>query len=136
MKLFKYISLFSFFLFFSVATHAQEDKKDAYLKTQTDSILGEPIMLEAVVIDKDKLKAEEEAKKRFLTLQRRVYRVYPYAKTASEKLTALNKGMASLRTEKEKRKYFKIVEESPQSPFARCESSSDILPRWPERSTY
>ena len=110
MKLFKYISLLSFITFFSIVAHAQEDKKDAYLKTQTDSILGEPIMLEEIVIDKNKYKAEEEAKKRFLILQRRVYRVYPYAKTAAERLTALNKGMASLRTEKEKKRYLKIVE--------------------------
>ncbi len=110
MKLFKYILLLSFITFFSISAQAQDDKKDAYLKTQTDSILGDPIMLEEIVIDKDKYKAEEDAKKRFLILQRRVYRVYPYAKTAAERLTQLNKGMASLRTDKEKKRYLKIVE--------------------------
>ena len=37
-------------------------------------------------------------------------KVYPYAKITAERLTALNRGMANLKTEKEKKKYFKIVE--------------------------
>ncbi|MGG7034937.1 MAG: DUF4294 domain-containing protein [Flavobacterium sp.] len=110
MKIFKYIALIVFVVLLSNKINAQEDKKDAYLQQQTDSILGEPILLDEIVIDFNKINAEENAKKRFLTLQRRVYRVYPYAKIASEKLTLLNKGMASLKTNKEKNKYFKIVE--------------------------
>jgi hypothetical protein len=37
-------------------------------------------------------------------------KTYPYAKLASERLTILNKGMANLKTNKEKKRYFKIVE--------------------------
>lgn len=111
MKNIRHILLFSLLMLCAFVGRAQEDKRDAYLKQQTDSILGEPILLEEVVIDKNKIKAEEDAKKRFLILQRRVYRVYPYAKTASERLTALNKGMAALKTKKEQKKYFKIVED-------------------------
>jgi hypothetical protein len=43
-------------------------------------------------------------------LQSRVYKTYPYAKLAAERLTTLNKGMANLKTNKEKKRYFKIVE--------------------------
>ncbi len=89
---------------------AQEDKRDDYLKQQTDSILGPPIELETVYINKNQYKLDEAAKKRFLILQRRVYKVYPYAKTGAERLVMLQKGMDALNTNREKRKYFKIVE--------------------------
>ena len=56
------------------------------------------------------VKADEAARKQFLILQRRVYRVYPFAKAASERLTLLNQGMEKLTSARDKRKYFKIVE--------------------------
>jgi len=108
---------FRFLLFFILAfilgnhsIFAQEDKRDDYLKQQTDSILGDPIELDVVYINRNQYKLDEAAKKRFLILQRRVYKVYPYAKTASERLVMLNKGMYALNSNREKRRYFKIVE--------------------------
>jgi len=111
MKLIKSL-LFIFILALATTATAQEekeDKRDDYLKEQ-DTTLGAPILLEEVIINPNQIKVDEAAKKRFLILQRRVYKVYPYAKTASERLTQLNKGMASLKTNKEKKKYFKITE--------------------------
>lgn len=108
MKLIKSL-LFIFILTLTAIATAQEDKRDDYLKVQ-DTTLGDPILLEEVIINPHQIKIDEAAKKRFLILQRRVYKVYPYAKTASERLTQLNKGMASLKTSKEKKKYFKITE--------------------------
>lgn len=67
------------------------------------------IALEEILISKEKL--DPDAKKQFLILQNRVYKTYPYAKLASERLTNLNKGMDRLSTNKEKKKYFKIVED-------------------------
>ena len=58
-----------------------------------------------------------ESRKQFELLKNRVYRTYPYAKLASERLTALNRGMASLKTNKEKKKYFKIVEDYLNNEF-------------------
>ncbi|MDR6969349.1 hypothetical protein J2X31_003380 [Flavobacterium arsenatis] len=107
MKLIKSLLFIITFTLATIAT-AQEDKRDDYLKEQ--DTLGEPILLEEVIINPNQIKIDEDAKKRFLILQRRVYKVYPYAKTASERLTQLNKGMASLKTNKEKKKYFKITE--------------------------
>ena len=49
-------------------------------------------------------------KKKIVILKRRIYKTYPYAKLASEKLVAMNAMMEKLKTEKEKKKYFKIVE--------------------------
>ncbi len=101
--------LILFFILSSLDAVSQEDRRDDYLKEQ-DTILGTPIQLEEVVIGRFQSQIDDEARKRFLILQRRVYRVYPYAKTASERLVQLNKDMESLKTKKEKKKYFKITE--------------------------
>ena len=103
---------FLIFLFSSVLTNAQIVKKDTtkmgYVIKENDTIYKDTIQLEEVVIFRGKI--DVESKKQFELLKNRVYRTYPYAKLASERLTALNKGLASLKTSKEKKKYFKIVE--------------------------
>ena len=80
-----------------------------YFIKDKDTIFKDTIQLEDIVIFKGKI--DVESKKQFTLLKNRVYRTYPYAKLASERLTALNRGMASLKTNKEKKKYFKIVED-------------------------
>jgi len=85
-----------------------------YVFKDTDTI-SEPILLEEIIVYKEHLNPEE--KKQFLLLQNRVYKVYPYAKLASERLTILNKTMASLKTNREKKKYFKIVEDYMTNEF-------------------
>lgn len=80
-----------------------------------DTILTEPILLEEVLVYKEKL--SPEARKEFLLLQNRVYKVYPFAKTASERLTILDKNMSKFKTNKEKKKYFKIVEDYIENEF-------------------
>ena len=103
-------------LFVAVHGHAQIDHRDDYLK-EKDTILGLAIELEEVIIDKNQVKISDDARKRFLILQRRVYKVYPYAKMASERLVQLNKGMAGLKTNKERKKYFKITEDYLNNEF-------------------
>ena len=88
---------------------AQIDHRDDYLK-EKDTVLGVAIELEEVIINKNQIKIDDDARKRFLILQRRVYKVYPYAKLASERLVQLNKGMQGLKTNRERKKYFKITE--------------------------
>lgn len=116
MTLIKYIVLV---VFCTSSVMAQEVTKNPIEKTQSrvdnDTILEAPVLLEEVVIHREKL--DPEAKKQFLILQNRVYRVYPYAKIASERLTGLNKNMAQLKTNKEKKKYFKIVEDYIENEF-------------------
>jgi hypothetical protein len=106
------IQLFFFILFTTISVNAQVTQKDTtkmgYILTEDDSILNDTIQLEEIVIHKEKL--DPEARKQFLLLQNRVYKTYPYAKLAAERLTVLNRGMANLKTGKEKKKYFKIVE--------------------------
>ena len=115
----KIINFFLLFLFFSIATHAQIIQKDTtslgFFIRDNDTIFKDTIHLEEIVIYKGKI--DVESRKQFELLKNRVYRTYPYAKLASERLTALNRGMASLKTNKEKKKYFKIVEDYLNNEF-------------------
>ena len=111
----KYI-IYSIFLFFTCWSFAQV--KDTLLTEPSelnDSIISQTILIEEVVISRTKL--DLEAKKQFLILQNRVYKVYPFAKTASERLTALTKNLDKLDDSKDKRKYFKIVEDYVNNEF-------------------
>lgn len=76
-----------------------------------DTMVQVSYMLDEVFVTNKayKFKTEDE-RKQFMILQKRVMRTYPYAKTAAERLTGLNQGMEMLKSEKDKKKYFKIVE--------------------------
>jgi len=108
-----------FFLLISIAAKAQvtpkENSEMGYTLTENDSILNDTIELPEIIISKEKL--DPESQKQFLILQNRVYKTYPYAKLAADRLTALNNGMARLKTNREKKKYFKIVEDYLNNEF-------------------
>jgi Domain of unknown function (DUF4294) len=93
---------------FVVNAFAQIKLDTDKVQVEIDTTKMDTVQLEEVVISKVKLSAEE--RNYLATLRNRVYKTYPYAKIASEKLIALNKGMANLKSEKDKKKYFKIVE--------------------------
>ncbi|MBA4277676.1 DUF4294 domain-containing protein [Flavobacterium sp.] len=115
----KIIKFFLFLFFVSISIKAQVIQKDttssAFIVTETDTIFKDTIQLEEIVIFKGKI--DIESRKQFELLRNRVYKTYPYAKFASERLTALNRGMTSLKTNKEKKKYFKIVEDYLNNEF-------------------
>ena len=108
----KLIKLLIFSIFSIVSVNAQVTPQDTtkmgYQLKESDSILNDTIQLPEILIYKNKMTSEE--RKQFLILQNRVYVTYPYAKLASERLTNLNKGMANLKTSREKKRYFNIVE--------------------------
>ncbi|MEG2102694.1 MAG: DUF4294 domain-containing protein, partial [Flavobacterium sp.] len=109
-----------FLLMISFSSIAQvtpkENQEMGYILTEKDSILNDTIQLPEIIVSKgQKLSPEEQ--KQFQILQNRVYKVYPYAKLASDRLTALNQGMARLNSNREKKKYFKIVEDYLNNEF-------------------
>ncbi|MDI5889460.1 DUF4294 domain-containing protein [Flavobacterium yafengii] len=108
----KLINFLLFCLFVTLSANSQvipqDTTKMGYELEDDESILNDTIQLPEVLIYKEKM--DPEARKQFLILQNRVYKTYPYAKLASERLSNLNKGMANLKTNKEKKRYFKIVE--------------------------
>ncbi|RKS03319.1 DUF4294 domain-containing protein [Flavobacterium sp. 102] len=115
----KKLLLFVFILLMVSMANAQIStdsiQKKETVTDENDTIVKDPILLEEVVVYKNKLTPAE--KKEFLLLQNRVYKVYPFAKAAAERLTVLNKNMDKLKTNKEKKKYFKIVEDYMENEF-------------------
>lgn len=103
-------------LFFALQNYAQEIKKDSIPYSENDSIVFSYEM-EEIVITNVKSKLTEEDKKKLLLLKRRVLKVYPFAKTGSERLVLLNQNMAKLKTNKEKKKYAKIVQKYLEEEF-------------------
>lgn len=88
---------------------------------EKDSIAADSIVFNAqlreIVISNVKDSVSEEDKKLLYLLRRRVLKVYPYAKVASERLNALNSNMAKLKSDKEKKRYAKMVENYLEDEF-------------------
>jgi len=101
-------------LFFSIALQAQVVVKDS-VETLNDTTIVFTTEMDEMYIMKDK--ALEEEMRKLKILERRVLKVYPYAKLAAENLVILNANMAKLKTEREKKKYFKIVENYLENEF-------------------
>lgn len=112
-------AIFLLVFIISATTFAQVKTKNAPEKEinikEIDTIKMDTILLTDVSFSKVKMDPEE--KKQFLLLQNRVYRVYPFAKIASDRLYLLNKNMANLQSNKEKKRYFKIVEDFIDNEF-------------------
>jgi hypothetical protein len=112
--------IFSLFLFlvsfvsFGQVSTSETVKKESNVE-ENDSILDETILLEEVYIYRGKL--DPEAKKQFLLLQNRVYKAYPYAKLAAEKMTVLNANMDKLKSNRDKKRYYKIAEDYMENEF-------------------
>lgn len=108
----KFVYFFIIPFLFSSVSFSQVLSENPEMGLEVDenyNFLKDTIELAEIVVSKEKL--DDDERKKFLLLQSRVYRVYPYAKLASERLTSLNRGMEKLKTKKEKKKYFKIVED-------------------------
>lgn len=105
------------FLFFSFCAFSQT-KKDTLVMTAQDSSMIYSMELREIIVSPDGVTTfNDEERKAKLILKRRIFRVYPYAKLTADKLTNMNATMAKLKTDKEKKKYFKIVENYLQEEF-------------------
>ena len=108
------IFLITLFLFNFSLLSAQEGEgsgvSDTIVYIQDSDTIREIIIEEVTVSDDSKIKLTKEEREQIKLLERRVRVVYPYAKLTAEKLTQINTTMAKLKTQKEKKKYFKLVE--------------------------
>lgn len=114
----KHIYIGVFFLFtitsFGQIINKDQSNKEIELK-ELDTTKMDTILLDEVLISKVKL--DPEVLKQFQLLQNRVYKVYPFAKSAAERLTLMNNTMSKLKSNKEKKRYFKIVEDYMENEF-------------------
>ncbi len=104
-----------FFLSSYVFLNAQEN--DTINVTIPDTMTIFNYQLHEVVVTRNGVYLSDEDKKAIEILKRRVLKVYPYAKAAAENLVMLNENMAKLKTEREKKRYFKIVENYLENEF-------------------
>ena len=89
-----------------------------YLIIKGDTITGESIDLEEVVIlPRLRLNTNEE-RRRYLILQRKTLKVYPYAKLAAERLETLNARMADVKSKRQRKKYTRMVQKFVENEFA------------------
>ncbi|MCM4156870.1 DUF4294 domain-containing protein [Gramella sp. AN32] len=83
-----------------------------------DSIPRESIDLEEVVLLR-KLKFDNTMdRRRYLILRRKTRKVYPYAKLASERLVELNSRLDHIKSNRDRKRYTKIVENYIEDEFS------------------
>lgn len=109
--------LVSILLVFTAFNSKAQTQQDTIKLTEQDSAIFYSIDLNEIKILPNGEYSVSDDRKNFLILKRRVYKVYPYAKLTADKLTQLNATMAKLKTNKEKKKYFKIVEKYLEEEF-------------------
>ena len=113
-----YKLFFSSFIFLlGTAFSFSQTETDTLQMTQQDSSIIYSIELKEIIFTPDNVYTTDEDKKAKLILKRRIFKVYPFAKLTADKLTQLNATMAKLKTNREKKKYFKIVEKYLEEEF-------------------
>jgi len=83
-----------------------------------DTITNSSINLsEVFILPKIKFN-DSEQRRRYLTLQRKTLKVYPYAKLAAERLETLNSRMANVKNKRKRKKYARMVQKFVEEEFA------------------
>ena len=101
-----------FFLIFflQLVTVFSQDENSTYFKIEGDSVFKKEIDLKEVVVYKPVIFADNQERLDYFVLKRKVLKVYPYAKMASERLAKLNDRLDKIKSKRKKKKYTKILE--------------------------
>ena len=101
-----------FFLIFFLqfVTVFSQDENLAYFKIEGDSVFKKEIDLKEVVVYKPVIFADNQERLDYFVLKRKVLKVYPYAKMASERLAKLNDRLNKIKSKRKKKKYTKMLE--------------------------
>lgn len=107
------------FLIFGQSFPVQKDSiPENYLIILGDTITNNAINLNEVQI-LPKLKfSSSDSRRRYLILQRKTIKVYPYAKLAAERLERLNERMINLKSKRKRKKYTRMVQKYIEEEFA------------------
>ena len=114
-----YILILFPYLLLAQINEVETDTTDVeYIIIEGDSILRTAINLDEVML-LHKLKFDSSAdRKRYLIIRRKTIKVYPYAKLAAERLQALNERINSLESERDKRRYTKLIQKYIEEEFS------------------
>ena len=106
-------------LFFGQNPSFEKDSiPEKYLMVVGDTISNNSIGLNEVFI-LPKLKfTTSNSRRRYLILQRKTLKVYPYAKLAAERLEILNERMGVLESKRSQKKYARMVQKFVEEEFA------------------
>ena len=100
-----------FLIFFlQFVTVFSQDENSTYFKIEGDSVFKKEIDLKEVVVYKPVIFADNQERLDYFVLKRKVLKVYPYAKMASERLAKLNDRLGKIKSKRKKKKYTKMLE--------------------------
>ena len=101
-----------FFLIFFLqfVTLFSQNENSTYFKIEGDSVFKKEIDLKEVVVYKPVIFADNKERLDYFVLKRKVLKVYPYAKMASERLAKLNDRLDKIKSKRKKKKYTKMLE--------------------------
>ena len=100
-----------FLIFFlQFVTVFSQDENSTYFKIEGDSVFKKEIDLKEVVIYKPVVFADNQERLNYFILKRKVLKVYPYAKMASERLSKLNTRLDKIKSKRKQKKYTKMLE--------------------------
>ena len=105
----RYLCFFLIFFLKFVMVFSQ-DENSTYFKIEGDSVFKKEIDLKEVVVYKPVIFADNQERLDYFVLKRKVLKVYPYAKMASERLAKLNDRLDKIKSKRKKKKYTKILE--------------------------
>ena len=87
-----------------------QNENSTYFKIEGDSVFKKEIDLKEVVVYKPVIFADNQERLDYFVLKRKVLKVYPYAKMASERLAKLNDRLDKIKSKRKKKKYTKMLE--------------------------
>ena len=89
---------------------SQDENNSAYFMIEGDSIYKKEIDLNEVVIYNPVEFINNRERLDYFVLKRKVTKVYPYAKMASERLTKLNSRLDKINSKSKRKKYTRMLE--------------------------
>jgi hypothetical protein len=118
----RHLNLLLILLSFSFG-YAQEEKEldsieEYYVRFEGDSVLQSSIPLDEVYIFGKLEFANKKEKLRYYILRRKTFKVYPYAKLASERLVELNDSLTKIKKKRHQKRYTKKVQKYIEGEFS------------------
>ena len=89
---------------------SQDENSTTYFKIAGDSVYKKEIDLNEVVIYKPVEFSNNKERLDYFVLKRKVLKVYPYAKMASERLMKLNLRLEKIKSKRKQKKYTRMLE--------------------------
>lgn len=113
-----FLFLFPFLSFGQNLVVQNDSIPETYFIIVGDTITNNSINLnEIYILPKLKFNSSE-SRRRYLILQRKTIKVYPYAKLAAERLESLNARISKLKSQRKRKKYTRMVQKYVEEEFA------------------